>query len=197
MLPTTEQLEIILIKKFDVLQVTLHSDIIKLAGVSSPQVHNQRDYSDYKENEFPNKIFIPSQNAVSCLFQKSSEVSRVRVVQSSNIARTFHSRFSQLRPRIGQSDGGTPPPVAGRRKGSRLPEIRLWGPRKGARRWTWLFLLGSGFAGRPVGYAVVEGSQEVRVPLGGATALLSHPSAPAEVRNPRSQLSPCLPYWLS
>ena len=41
--------------------MTLHSDILKLAGVSSRQVHNQRDYSDYQENQFPNKIFIPSQ----------------------------------------------------------------------------------------------------------------------------------------
>ena len=113
MLPTTEQLEIILIKKFDVVQVTLHSDIIKFAGVSSPQVHNQRDYSDYKENQFPNKIFIPSQNAVFCLFQKSSEVPRIRLVQSSNIARTFHSRFTERRPRIGQSDEAPRPLLPG------------------------------------------------------------------------------------
>ena len=56
--------------------MTLHSDIIKLAGVSSRQVHNQRDYSDYKENQFPNKIFIPSQNAVFHLFLKSSDEPR-------------------------------------------------------------------------------------------------------------------------
>ena len=147
MLPTTEQLEIILIKKFDVVQVTLHSDIIKFAGVSSPQVHNQRDYSDYKENQFPNKIFIPSQNAVFCLFQKKrwgTEDTTIPVVKyRENISLSLHWAEAEDWP----IRWGTPPPVAGRRKGSRLPVIRLWGPRKGARRWAWLFLLGSGFAG--------------------------------------------------
>lgn len=44
--------------------------------------------------------------------------------------------------------------------------------------------MGAGSQARlSVGYAVVEGSQKLSA-MGGATALLSHPSAPAEVKSP-------------